>query len=42
MNFFTELAQNKILISAATGWIIAQILKTIIHTLFTKNFDARL
>ena len=40
MNFLTELAQNKILISAATGWIIAQILKTIIHTLFTKNFDA--
>ena len=40
MNFFTELAQNKILISSATGWIIAQVLKTIIHTLFTKNFDA--
>ena len=40
MNFFTELAQNKILISAATGWVIAQVLKTIIHTLFTKNFDA--
>ena len=40
MNFITELAQNKILISAATGWIVAQILKTIIHTLFTKNFDA--
>ena len=29
MNFFSELAQNKILISAASGWIIAQILKTI-------------
>ncbi len=40
MNFLTELAQNKILISAATGWIIAQILKTIIHTCFTKNFVA--
>ena len=40
MNFFSELAQNKILISAASGWIIAQVLKTIIHTLFTKNFDA--
>ena len=39
MNFFSELAQNKILISAANGWIIAQVLKTIIHTLFTKNFD---
>lgn len=40
MNFFSELAQNKILISAACGWIIAQVLKTIIHTWFTKNFDA--
>lgn len=40
MNFLTELAQNKILISAATGWIIAQFLKTIIHTWFTKNFVA--
>ena len=40
MNFLTELAQNKILISAASGWIIAQVLKTIIHTWFTKNFVA--
>ena len=40
MNFITELAQNKILISAASGWIIAQVLKTIIHTWFTKNFVA--
>ena len=40
MNFLTELAQNKILISAATGWVIAQVLKTIIHTWFTKNFVA--
>lgn len=40
MNFLTELAQNKILLSAATGWIIAQVLKTIIHTWFTKNFVA--
>ena len=40
MNFLTEMAQNKILISAASGWVIAQILKTIIHTWFTKNFVA--
>lgn len=40
MSFFSEIAQNKLLLSAATGWIIAQVLKTIIHTLFTKNFDA--
>ena len=40
MDFLSGLAQNKILISAATGWIIAQVLKTIIHTWFTKNFVA--
>lgn len=40
MDFLSQLGQNKILISAASGWIIAQVLKTIIHTLFTKNFDA--
>lgn len=40
MNFLTELGQNKILISAATGWIIAQVLKTIIHAWFTKDFVA--
>ena len=40
MNFLSQLAQNKILISAATGWILAQVLKTIIHTWFTKNFVA--
>ena len=40
MNFLAELGQNKILISAATGWIIAQVLKTIIHAWFTKDFVA--
>lgn len=40
MNFLTELVQNKIFISAASGWVIAQVLKTIIHTCFTKNFVA--
>lgn len=40
MNFLSALAENKILLSAVTGWIIAQVLKTIIHTYFTKNFDA--
>lgn len=40
MNFLLQLAENKILISAATGWIIAQVLKTIIHMYFTKNFVA--
>ena len=36
----SELMQNKILMSAAAGWVIAQVLKTMIHTLFTKNFSA--
>jgi len=40
MNFLLQLSENKILISAATGWVIAQVLKTIIHTYFTKNFVA--
>lgn len=40
MNFFIELVQNKILISSVTGWIIAQVLKTLIHLWFTKTFVA--
>lgn len=38
MNFFTELCQNFILISAVTGWLVAQVLKTLIHLFFTKKF----
>lgn len=40
MTFFEELLQNKILISALSGWFFAQILKTLIHLLFTKKFVA--
>lgn len=40
MNFFIELVQNKILISSVTGWVIAQVLKTLIHLWFTKTFVA--
>ena len=40
MNFFSELVQNKILLSAVSAWLIAQILKTMIHTWFTKDFVA--
>lgn len=40
MNAFSELVQNKILISSITGWLIAQVLKTIIHACFTKDFVA--
>jgi hypothetical protein len=40
MSFFTELLSNHILLSAVAGWFVAQILKTIIHTLFFKEFVA--
>ena len=40
MNFFTEITQNTILICAICGWGIAQILKTLIHLLFTRKFVA--
>ena len=40
MNFLRGIAANEIFISAALGWLIAQILKTIIHTALTKNFVA--
>ena len=39
MQFFQELFANKVFTSAALGWLVAQILKTLIHTFFTKEFD---
>ncbi|MBQ9135964.1 MAG: divergent PAP2 family protein [Lachnospiraceae bacterium] len=40
MDFINELLQNTILICAATGWCVAQVLKTLIHLCFTKEFAA--
>ena len=40
MTFFSDLIANKILISAVTGWCVAQVLKTLIHLFFTKKFVA--
>lgn len=40
MDFLRGIAANEIFISAALGWLIAQILKTIIHTALTKSFVA--
>lgn len=40
MDFFKELSQNTILLSAVAGWLVAQILKTLIHLFFTKKFVA--
>lgn len=39
MKFFNDLISNELFISAAIAWFIAQVLKTIIHTFLTKDFD---
>lgn len=39
MSFFNELLSNRIFITAATGWLVAQILKTIIHIILSKEFS---
>lgn len=38
MNIFKALSSNYILIASITGWLVAQILKTLIHMYFTKTF----
>ena len=40
MNFLTELLYNRIFMSAALGWLVAQVLKTIIHAIINKQFVA--
>ena len=40
MDFFSELIQNKILITSAVGWVVAQVLKTILYTFFNREFVA--
>lgn len=40
MQFFQELFNNTIFLSAAAGWLVAQILKTIIHLFLTRKFVA--
>lgn len=40
MNFFTDIVQNSVLVCAVCGWAVAQILKTLIHLLFTRKFVA--
>lgn len=36
---YNEFASNKVLLSAILGWVTAQLLKTIINTLLTKEFN---
>ena len=40
MSFFTELFSNRILLAAFFGWLIAQVLKTIIYVLVNKEFNS--
>lgn len=40
MKFFPDLFHNRIFMVAAIGWLIAQILKTIIHLILSKQFVA--
>lgn len=40
MDFISELFQNQIFISAALGWLVAQVLKTLIHLILTRKFVA--
>ena len=40
MTFLTDLVHNSIFISAITGWLVAQVLKSIIHIIVNKQFVA--
>ncbi len=40
MNLLNGLADNRIFLTAALGWLVAQIIKTIIHTILSKEFVA--
>lgn len=40
MNFFEQISQNEILFASLMGWLVAQILKTLIHMCFTREFVA--
>lgn len=37
MDFIVELLHNQIFISAALGWLVAQVLKTLIHLILTRQ-----
>ena len=38
IQFLSDLVHNEVLMSAALSWILAQIIKTIIHLSMTKKF----
>ena len=39
MEFLSDLLQNRVFMAAATGWLVAQVLKTIIDMCINKSFD---
>lgn len=39
MGFWDELLGNQLLVSAVTGWLVAQVLKTIIDVALNKSFN---
>ena len=40
MNYLNDLLSNTVLISAVSGWFVAQVLKTLIHLFLTRKFVA--
>ncbi|MCR5501569.1 MAG: divergent PAP2 family protein [Lachnospiraceae bacterium] len=40
MNTWQELTGNPVLIAPLAGWLIAQVIKTILHTVFNRKFSA--
>lgn len=40
MDFIIELLHNTVFISAVLGWLVAQVIKTVIHLIITKQFVA--
>ena len=40
MSFLNDLLHNQIFVAAVLGWLVAQVLKTIIHMIVTKQFVA--
>lgn len=41
MELLQELLSNQLIVCGLTGWAMAQVLKTIIHALVTRQFDIR-
>lgn len=40
MQYIQDLFSNQIFLTAATGWLLAQVLKTFIHFILAKEFNA--